>query len=129
MGLHGVPQPVNALNGSVAGGVKADGILGPDASRPNSLQVDSALSCPEVSRNSSLRAVYSSVPPLLMTWLTLEVSMRVKSLEIRPFHPLRMPTPLVRTPIRFTCFPMLSILRILKEFLHFFLKEKAPKER
>ena len=73
---------------------------------------------------------------MLIMWLTLEVSMRTKSLEMRPFQPLRMPTqsmprlaaerttartaefmpgaspPLVRTPIRFTCFSILYVLRI-----------------
>ena len=72
-------------------------------------------------------------------WLTLVVSIRTKSLEMRPFQPLRMPTqsmprlmaerttarraafmpgaspPLVSTPIRFTCFSIMYFLRIPKE--------------
>ena len=79
---------------------------------------------------------------MLMIWLTLEVSMRIKSLLIRPFHPLRMPMqsmprpraerttarmaafipgaspPLVKTPIRFTCFSIC--------FLQFLVVEAAP---
>ena len=76
------------------------------------------------------------VPPLLMMWLTLEEFRVTKSLLIRPFQPRRMPMqpmprldearttartaafipgaspPLVRTPIRFTCFSILYVLRI-----------------
>ena len=68
------------------------------------------------------------VPPALMMWLTLLVSICTKSLLMRPFQPRRMPMhstfrpsavrttartagfmpgaspPLVRTPMRLTCF-------------------------
>ena len=97
-------------------------------SNPSRRQVARALARPDSSINSKLRAVYRMVPPLLMMWLTLEAFICTKSLLIRPFQPRRMPTqpmprlvaarttartaafmpgaspPLVRTPIRLTCF-------------------------
>ena len=61
-------------------------------SSPSRRQVERALSRPASVMNSSLRAVYRIVPPLSMIWLTLVAPSCTKSLVIRPFQPLRMPT-------------------------------------